>query len=81
MNNEIFGPLLPIVQFEDINEAISLINSKPKPLALYLFGSESSVMDNIIKSTSSGDACINQCAVHFLHHNLGNGFDASNNIF
>ena len=77
MNNEIFGPLLPIVQFEDINEAISLINSKPKPLALYLFGSESAVMNNIIKSTSSGDACINQCAVHFLHHNLP--FGGANN--
>ena len=77
MNHEIFGPLLPVMKYGNIVEAINFINNKPKPLALYVFGSNSNIVNKVISSTSSGDACINQCAMHFLHHNLP--FGGANN--
>jgi aldehyde dehydrogenase (NAD+) len=70
MEEEIFGPLLPIVTYENLEEAIRLINSKPKALALYIFSNRSSDHNKILTATSSGGVCINECAIHFLHHNL-----------
>lgn len=70
MNEEIFGPILPILTYEDIQEAIDLINSKPKPLALYYFGKDDETANKVISDTSSGNAVINDCVLHFLHKNL-----------
>lgn len=67
---EIFGPILPILTFSKIDEAIDLINSKPKPLALYYFGNDSSNSKKVIEETSSGNVVINDCVLHFLHNNL-----------
>jgi aldehyde dehydrogenase (NAD+) len=64
---EIFGPLLPIITFREVEEAISLINSKPKPLALYIFGSEKERINQVLQETSSGNAVVNDCVLHFLH--------------
>lgn len=66
---EIFGPLLPIIPFNEIREAIDFVNSKPKPLALYVFD-KSKESDMVLKSTSSGNAVVNDCVLHFLHLNL-----------
>ncbi|EAZ81577.1 aldehyde dehydrogenase family protein [Algoriphagus machipongonensis] len=70
MNEEIFGPILPILTYEDIQEAIDLINSKPKPLALYYFGKDDETTNKVISDTSSGNAVINDCVLHYLHKNL-----------
>jgi aldehyde dehydrogenase (NAD+) len=59
MQEEIFGPILPIIEYTDINEAISLINSRPKPLALYLFSQNKNLQKQILQETSSGGVCIN----------------------
>ncbi|MFM7364972.1 MAG: aldehyde dehydrogenase [Cuspidothrix sp.] len=59
MQEEIFGPILPIIEYTDINEAISLINSRPKPLALYLFCQNKNLQKQILQETSSGGVCIN----------------------
>ncbi len=67
---EIFGPILPILTFSKIEEAIALINSKPKPLALYYFGSASQNSKKVIEETSAGNVVINDCVLHFLHNNL-----------
>lgn len=67
---EIFGPLLPILSYSTIDEAISLINNKPKPLALYYFGEESDTYKKVIHETSSGNVVFNDCVLHFLHPNL-----------
>jgi aldehyde dehydrogenase (NAD+) len=67
---EIFGPILPVVTFSTIEEAIEMVNSKPKPLALYYFGKESENSGKVIRETSSGNAVINDCVIHFLHNNL-----------
>ncbi|BAZ85168.1 aldehyde dehydrogenase [Dolichospermum compactum] len=59
MQEEIFGPILPIIEYTDINEAITLINSRPKPLALYLFSQNKNLQKRILQETSSGGVCIN----------------------
>ncbi len=70
MNEEIFGPLLPIVEFTSIDQVISTINAAPKPLALYLFCNDSDRIAQVLSHTSSGGACVNHSMVHFAHGNL-----------
>jgi aldehyde dehydrogenase (NAD+) len=59
MQEEIFGPLLPILTVNNEHEAIQFINGRPKPLALYVFTSNKNLAKTIINSTSSGSTCIN----------------------
>ncbi|OOG68075.1 aldehyde dehydrogenase family protein [Algoriphagus sp. A40] len=70
IQEEIFGPILPIVTYKSLEEAIDLINSKPKPLALYYFGKNPATSKKVQKETSSGNAVINDCVLHFLHNEL-----------
>lgn len=64
MEEEIFGPILPILEFDRIAEAIALINQRPKPLALYLFSGRRDIQRQVIAETSSGGVCINDTVVH-----------------
>lgn len=64
MQEEIFGPILPVLTFDDIDEVIAAVNSRPKPLALYLFTNDKSVEKRIVKSISFGGGCINDTIVH-----------------
>ncbi|MDH6097456.1 aldehyde dehydrogenase [Anabaenopsis sp. FSS-46] len=59
MEEEIFGPILPIIEYTDITEAIALINSRPKPLALYIFTQNQTLQKQVLQATSSGGVCIN----------------------
>lgn len=59
MREEIFGPILPVLTYRDITEAIAAINARPKPLALYLFTRDQALQDKVISSTSSGGVCLN----------------------
>ena len=59
MREEIFGPLLPIVNVNDEYGAVEFINARPKPLALYVFTSNKKLAKHIINSTSSGTTCVN----------------------
>lgn len=70
LEEEIFGPILPIITYKKIDEAIAFINAKPKPLALYVFSTSGNVQQKVLSETSAGAACINDCAIHFLHHGL-----------
>lgn len=70
MEEEIFGPILPVITYTSLDEAIGYILSKPKPLALYIFGSDKKEIHRIKMETSSGSVCINDCAIQFLHPNL-----------
>ncbi len=70
MEEEIFGPVLPILTYASEDEAINLINSKPKPLALYVFSNRKSFQDKVIRETTAGSACINDCVLQFTHPNL-----------
>lgn len=70
MQAEIFGPILPIIEFSDLDKVIADINNRPKPLALYIFGKDKKRNEQILQNTSAGGSCINTSAVHFLHANL-----------
>ena len=70
MQEEIFGPILPLVSFGKIEEALAIVNSKPKALALYIFTSDNRLPQKVLTETSSGTVCINDCGVQFLHHEL-----------
>ena len=66
---EIFGPILPILTYTDLQEAIDYINKKPKPLALYIFD-QSKQYEEVLLQTSAGGAVINDCVLHFIHNEL-----------
>ena len=70
MAEEIFGPVLPVVRVASIDQAIDAVNSRPKPLALYVFTSSNATADRVIASTSSGGACVNHVVVHVLPESL-----------
>ncbi|MBT8141004.1 MAG: aldehyde dehydrogenase family protein [Gammaproteobacteria bacterium] len=70
LQEEIFGPLLPIMSYSDIKQVVDYINDKPKPLALYVYSKDNAVINKVLSETSSGDACINHNMVQFLHLNL-----------
>jgi len=64
MASEIFGPLLPVMTYEDLSDVIDFINDRPKPLALYMFSSKRKNQEQVLSRTSSGGACINQTIMH-----------------
>lgn len=59
MQDEIFGPILPVLTYRSIDEAIGHINARPKPLALYVFSKDSDTQERVLAQTSSGGACVN----------------------
>lgn len=63
MNDEIFGPILPVLPVDDVEAAIAFINARPKPLALYLFSNDPSAQRKILERTSSGSAVINHALI------------------
>lgn len=70
MNEEIFGPILPILEYENLEEALSYINSKDKPLALYLFSKNKKWIETVLSQTTSGGVCINDQIIHLANHHL-----------
>jgi acyl-CoA reductase-like NAD-dependent aldehyde dehydrogenase len=59
MAEEIFGPILPVLTYQNLDEVLNIINNKPKPLALYVFSNDQNKQNFILKNTSSGGVCIN----------------------
>ena len=70
MQEEIFGPIFPIVTFSTTEEAIRFVTDREKPLALYYFGESKKNIRNVLKHTSSGGACINDTIMHIANENL-----------
>lgn len=64
MEREIFGPIFPILTFENLDEVIRVVNSKDKPLALYYFSEDKNKIEKVLNSTSSGGVTINDTLVH-----------------
>lgn len=69
MEEEIFGPVLPILSFTDINQVVQRINAAPKPLALYIYTKNTQQAERVLTQTSAGGSCINSCVVQYLHIN------------
>jgi len=70
MQEEIFGPLLPIKEFTDINETISYVNKNDKPLGLYYFGSDQSEENHVLNRTSSGGVTVNDVLGHIQQEDI-----------
>lgn len=70
MQEEIFGPILPIMEYENIDDAINLINDREKPLALYIFSKTKSLCDRVLKECPSGGATVNDTVMHIGNPNL-----------
>lgn len=64
MQEEIFGPILPVLEYDSLQDAIDFVNSKDKPLALYVFSELQSEINEVLSKTSSGGVCINECLYH-----------------
>lgn len=70
MQDEIFGPILPIITVNSIDEAIAYINRKPRPLALYSFANNEKMNKKLIDNTTSGGVCVNDTMWHMAWHGL-----------
>lgn len=70
MGEEIFGPILPIITYENLNECIDIIQSLPKPLALYIFSENKNTVRKIYRTCSFGGGCINDTILHLANPRL-----------
>jgi len=73
MREEIFGPILPVIAYDSIDEAIARVNEGERPLGLYVFGNDAAVTDRVLAETTSGGACVNACAMQGALPSLGFG--------
>ena len=77
MDEEIFGPLLPVLTYTDLKDAVDSINKKEKPLALYVYSKNEQNIAFALDNTSSGGSCVNHSLVQYLHQNVP--FGGTNN--
>ncbi|HUJ13856.1 MAG TPA: aldehyde dehydrogenase family protein [Thermoanaerobaculia bacterium] len=70
MREEIFGPLLPVIGYRDIGEALKIINERERPLVMYLFSSDRAFVDRMLRETRAGATVINQTLIHFYQVHL-----------
>jgi aldehyde dehydrogenase (NAD+) len=73
MQEEIFGPVLPILRMPSLRTAAEFVNRRPKPLALYVFSGSRAAAEEVLRTTTSGGACINDTLLHFVHPRLPAG--------
>jgi len=87
LKEEIFGPILPIVTYNTLEEAIDYINSKERPLALYIYSKSNANTKKVIQNTRAGGTCINNNVIHYANHYLpfgginNSGIGKSNGFF
>ena len=70
MADEIFGPILPILTWSDLTEALNFVRARPKPLALYVYTKDSAVSQRVLNEASFGGGIVNDCMVHLANFNL-----------
>jgi coniferyl-aldehyde dehydrogenase len=70
MQEEIFGPILPIISYDRLDDAIAYVNERPRPLALYWFGSDRANQERVLTKTISGGVTVNDAMMHFLQEDL-----------
>jgi coniferyl-aldehyde dehydrogenase len=73
MQEEIFGPILPVIPYDDLDEALAELNAGERPLGLYVFSKDPQVAEHVLRQTTSGGACVNICAVQGALPSLGFG--------
>ena len=70
MREEIFGPVLPVVPYRTLDEAMAYVNARPRPLALYVFENDAADVERVLSGTVSGGACVNETLVHLAQDDL-----------
>ena len=70
MSEEIFGPILPVLEYESIDEVVEIVRQRPYPLSFYLFTRDKKVQERLIKDIPFGGGCINNTLVHFANPEL-----------
>ena len=70
MQEEIFGPLLPVVTYNQLDDAIAYVNERPRPLALYFFGTDKAAQRLVVERTTSGGVMINETILHYAQDDL-----------
>jgi aldehyde dehydrogenase (NAD+) len=70
MQEEIFGPILPLLTYDTINDAIATVVDQPKPLALYLFSKNQDIIQQVLTRTSAGGVCVNDTLGQIINRNL-----------
>jgi len=70
MQDEIFGPLLPVVPYDGLDEALAYVNARPRPLALYYFGYDKAEQRRVLQQTHSGGVCLNDTLLHVAQDDL-----------
>jgi coniferyl-aldehyde dehydrogenase len=70
MQDEIFGPILPVISYEALEDAIACVNAKPRPLALYVFSDDRRTVSQILERTTSGNATVNDTLLHYAQDDL-----------
>jgi aldehyde dehydrogenase (NAD+) len=70
MQEEVFGPILPVLEVSSVEQVIDFVNARPSPLGLYLFSEDESVTEQILSLTTSGDAAVNDCTLQPTIHDL-----------
>lgn len=70
LSEEIFGPILPVLPYDSLDAAIGYINARPRPLALYWFGTDIGLRDHVLANTVSGGVTVNDTLMHIAHENL-----------
>ncbi len=70
MQDEIFGPLLPIIAVQSLDDALQIINDRPPPLSLYVFSERETTVDTLLRRTTAGSTCVNEGLLHFINPNL-----------
>ena len=70
MQEEVFGPILPVLEFENLDDVLALLRDRPTPLALYLFTNDRATQERVVAESRSGGVCINDTVVHMVGHDL-----------
>lgn len=82
MQDEIFGPILPVISFLDLNVVVSYVKSQPKPLSCYIYSKDSKIVDRLVAELSFGGGCVNDSMMHLTNSRLpfgGVGFSGIGN--
>ncbi|MEO7433088.1 MAG: aldehyde dehydrogenase family protein, partial [Dokdonella sp.] len=70
MQAEIFGPLLPLLPYDSLDQALAYVNAHPHPLALYAFDDDSATIEHILRGTQAGGVSVNDTLLHIAQHDL-----------
>lgn len=73
VREEVFGPILPVIPYDSIDDAIARVNAGERPLGLYVFTQDEAAAEDVLRRTSSGGACVNACAIQGALPSLGFG--------